>query len=312
MEVFFLAASLQSSALSQSHRASDILQQLAADPQLLEEVVRGSRHLSGDATWDGGLVLAEAQAPVQDGGRRLAGRGRRLGGASFHSIFFLTCNPSAEPTDAHCNYWDWQMLGMWLAVLVVVTLVIEAVVFERLEEAAESSTLATHIYQKMVRELALLGLVSFTAIIMVNTVIGHALKEGSEWRFLMLEIAHVMIFVMAIMFCLAIFFVYLMVRSIEHEWARIEDPQSSIGKPDYDPWTTPLELLEKLNLSLPQDSLRGHALSEGSRAETVLPPSPAHALRWGVARCRGGQARRRQGGSRRRRGGSHRRRIGSL
>ena len=199
MELVYLATSLLSSAPSQgrplSHRASDILQQLAADPLLLEEVVRGSRHFSGDSAWDG-LVLAEAGALVQDGGRRLAGRGRRLvltqtlslapapapahepvslpcpcpcpfptlapilplpitrlAGGGFHSIFFLTCNPAAEPNDAHCNYWDWQIFGGWLAVLVMVTLVIEAVLFERLEEAAKNSTLATHIYQKMVREL---------------------------------------------------------------------------------------------------------------------------------------------------------------
>ena len=74
-----------------------------------------------------------------------------------------------------------------------------------------------------------MGLVSFTAIIMTNTpVIGHALKVGSEWRFLMLEIAHIMIFVMAIMFCIGIFLIYRMVRSTEHEWTRLEDPD-----PDY-------------------------------------------------------------------------------
>ena len=196
MEVFFLAASLGSSALSQggplSHRASEILQQLAADPQLFEEVTR----VTGDPAWEGGRGLAESGALVE-GGRRLAGEG-----SSFHSIFFLTCNPAADPAGpAHCNYWDWQFFGFWLAVLVVVTLLIEALLFERLEEAVGGSKLAHHIYSKIVRELALMGLVSFTAIIFTNVpVTGHALKVGSEWRFLKLEIAHIMIFVMAIMF----------------------------------------------------------------------------------------------------------------
>ena len=221
MEVFFLAASLGSSALSQggplSHRASDFLQQLAADPQLLEEVTR--QHFAGDPAWEGGRGLAEPA--LVEGGRRLAA----AAGSSFHSIFFLTCNPAAEPTAAHCNYWDWQFFGFWLAVLVVVTIVIEVVLFERLEEAVHGSVLAHHIYQKIVRELALMGLVSFTAIIMTNTpVMGHAFKVGSEWRFLMLEIAHIMIFVMAIMFCIGIFLIYRMVRSTEHEWTRLEDP----------------------------------------------------------------------------------------
>ena len=226
MEVFFLAASLGSSALSQggplSHRASEILQQLAADPQLREEV--NSRQFAGDPAWEGGRGLVESGALVE-GGRRLAASS----GSSFHSIFFLTCNPAAEPMAAHCNYWDWQFFGFWLAVLVVVTIVIEVVLFERLEEAVHGNELAHHIYSKIVRELALMGLVSFTAIIMTNTpVIGHALKVGSEWRFLMLEIAHIMIFVMAIMFCIGIFLIYRMVRSTEHEWTRLEDPD-----PDY-------------------------------------------------------------------------------
>ena len=151
MEVLFLAASLGSSALSGgplSHRASDFLQQLAADPQLLEEVTR--RHFAGDAAWEGGRGLAESGALVE--------HGRRLGGAgsSFHSIFFLTCNPAADPGPAHCNYWDWQFFGFWMAVLVVVTLLIEALLFERLEEAVEGKKLAQHIYQKVIRELALM------------------------------------------------------------------------------------------------------------------------------------------------------------
>ena len=290
MEVFFLAASLGSSALSQggplSHRASEILQQLAADPQLLEEVTR--RHFAGDPAWEGGRGLAESGALVE-GGRRLA-----EGGGSFHSIFFLTCNPAADPDTAHCNYWDWQFFGFWLAVLVVVTLLIEAFLFERLEEAVGGSVLAHHIYQKIVRELALMGLVSFTAIILTNVpVTGHFLKVESEWRFLMLEITHIMIFVMAIMFCLVIFFIYLMVRSTEHKWARIEDPKpepdpnpnpyqvrnienewnaiedpsSSIGKPEYNPWQSPFELLERLT---------AHALAEGAAGGTVLPAARAH------------------------------------
>jgi hypothetical protein len=222
MEVFFLAAFLGSSALSQggplSHRASDIVQQLSADPQLLEEV---TRHFAGNPAWEGGRGHAESGALVE-GGRRLAGAG-----GSFHSIFFLTCNPNiADPMDAHCNYWDWQFFGFWLAVLVVVTLLIEALLFERLEESVAGSVLAQHIYQKSVRELALMGLVSFTAIIMTNVpVTGHALKVGSEWRFLMLEIAHIMIFVMAIMFCLVIFSIYLMVRSIK---SSISGPASRV------------------------------------------------------------------------------------
>jgi hypothetical protein len=149
MEVLFLAASLGSSQGGPlSHRASDFLQQLAADPQLLEEVTR--RHFAGDAAWEGGRGLAEPGALVE--------HGRRLGaaGSSFHSIFFLTCNPAADPDPAHCNYWDWQFFGFWMAVLVVVTLLIEALLFERLEEAVEGKKLAQHIYQKVIRELALM------------------------------------------------------------------------------------------------------------------------------------------------------------
>ena len=85
-------------------------------------------------------------------------------------------------------------------------------------------------------------------------VTGHELKRASEWRFLMLEIAHIMIFVMAIMFCLVIFFIYLMVRSIEHEWNAIEDPTSSFGKPDHDPWRSARARTLALALALPSPS----------------------------------------------------------
>ena len=39
-------------------------------------------------------------------------------------------------------------------------------------------------------------------------------------------------------------------RSIENEWKVIEDPASSFGKPNYDEWLSPLQLLERLDEAL--------------------------------------------------------------
>lgn len=76
------------------------------------------------------------------------------------------------------------------------------------------------IYQKVMRELALLGVVSFLAVILGNigdpsrskNWIGPFLKDGSSWRFLMLELAHVMVFLMAVIYCVMIGIVYFYVR----------------------------------------------------------------------------------------------------
>ena len=82
--------------------------------------------------------------------------------------------------------------------------------------SSQKDSLGSNIFHKMIRELALLGLVSFTAIMFANTpTVGNGLKAGSQWRFLMLEIAHIMIFVMALFFCIMISIIYRMVKAIE-------------------------------------------------------------------------------------------------
>ena len=76
--------------------------------------------------------------------------------------------------------------------------------------------------------------------------LGPWLKAGSAFRFLMLEFAHVMIFVMAIMFCFMIALVYSTIRSIERTWDRIEDPEQRMHEKDFDPWEPPMEALKCL------------------------------------------------------------------
>ena len=158
-----------------SAAALDIVSRLEADDTLLREVTRE-------------LAAREKPLAVASEGRRLAG--------SFHSVFGVTCHPG-QPGSDHCMFLEWRWYGLWLAVLVIVTVLIETVLHNiehHIEEDGHS--LLAHIYHKIIKELALLGLVSFTAIVLGNIPgIGHELKAGSTWRFIMLEIAHVMIFV---------------------------------------------------------------------------------------------------------------------
>ena len=166
--------------------------------------------------------------------------------AGFHSMFFLTCHPSRQ--DGGCAYWDWQFFGLWLVVLVILTIVVEHAM-HALEQCTKfSSRLGHHIYQKMIRELALLGFVSWFAIVLSNApFIGEWLKVGSAYRFLMLEFAHILVFVMAIMFCLMIGLVYLTVKRIEKEWSSIEDPEQQLFQSDWDPWKAPMDVLKRLD-----------------------------------------------------------------
>lgn len=87
---------------------------------------------------------------------------RRLGG-EFHSIFELTCHPG-QKLGSHCAYWDWMFFGFWLVLLVVVTILVEQAMHKLEQFTKYASKLGHHIYQKMIRELALLGFVSWFAI----------------------------------------------------------------------------------------------------------------------------------------------------
>ena len=108
----------------------------------------------------------------------------------------------------------------------------------------------------------------------------------------MLELAHIMIFIMACVFCVVIAILYYMVRSrkhahtahrhahvtlntlplslphtqvkrIEREWYRIEDPLGSIYEATYDPWAAPQQALHTLeqSLDLPPSWMAGRRLS---------------------------------------------------
>ena len=72
----------------------------------------------------------------------------------------------------------------------------------KLKHSLSGGSFGKLIFDKMVNELALMGIVSFVAITFSN--IHPWFRCGSSWRFLMLEITHIMVFVMAIMFCILI------------------------------------------------------------------------------------------------------------
>lgn len=214
----------------------DIISRYEADESLRADVER---------------YLARGNHVEKSEGRRLAG---------FHSVFDVTCHPGES---GGCMYLEWRWYGLWLSVLVIATVVIE-MVLHHLEHmvGSDGESLTNHIYHKMIKELALLGLVSFFAIIVGNTpIIGAELKAGSQWRFLMLEIAHVMVFVMALFFCLLIALIYKIVKAIEAEWYHIEDPKETIYDPDHDTWAAAAAVLGTLNEGLPHVRRGGAALS---------------------------------------------------
>lgn len=212
--------------------ALEIVRQLEADPRLREAV----QHQLFDQPQHQRLAVADAAR-------------RQLGG-EFHSIFELTCHPG-QPLGSGCAYWDWMFFGFWLVLLIVVTIVVEAMLHKLEIYTRHSSRLGRHILQKMIRELALLGFVSWFAILFANLQITAPwLKAGSAFRFLMLEFAHVMIFVMAIMFCFMIALVYRTIRNIEQTWERIEDPGQRMHEEGFDPWQPSMDALTCLRALL--------------------------------------------------------------
>ena len=152
--------------------------------------------------------------------------GRRLAAApagcppppppAYHSVFEITCHPKDSITSG-CMFVDWFYFGFFLVLLIIMTIVIE-MIMHKIEHTFETQDSLGHkIFNKMVRELALLGIVSFCAILIGNLpYTGRPLKSGSAWKFLMLELAHIMIFIMACVFCVVIAILYYMVRSRKH------------------------------------------------------------------------------------------------
>ena len=69
----------------------------------------------------------------------------------------------------HCVYWDWSWTGAWIMVIVVATILVEFF-FEFMEERIEEThnKLLELLWGKILRELALLGIVSFIAVVMQN------------------------------------------------------------------------------------------------------------------------------------------------
>ena len=123
-----------------------IVSQLQADPQLLDEVERE-------------LAVRQAELAIQSGvewlPRRLSGSGSGSGstggsasgsggGCSFHSVFDLTCHPTEMP-GSHCMFMDWMWFGLWLLVVVTLTILIESV-FHKIEHVRVPSLRASRLH----------------------------------------------------------------------------------------------------------------------------------------------------------------------
>ena len=121
-----------------------IVSQLQADPQLMNEVERelAMRRaelaiVSGFESFPRRLSSSGSGSVSGSGSSSASGSG---GGCSFHSVFDLTCHPGEMP-GSHCMFMDWMWFGLWLLVVVTLTVLIEAV-FHHIEHVRRSSPLA--------------------------------------------------------------------------------------------------------------------------------------------------------------------------
>ena len=199
-------------------------------------------------------LRAAVAAELHGGGRLLAG-GSGLGGpgldssgssssssdaASSHgsgdghgagSLFKLTCSPFAENTEA-CDVMDLSLLGLMLLGLVIVTVVIELLV-EHLEESLGG--VGKVLKEKVFKECALLGIVSFAALVSI-----HLPISMNHNIFLVFELAHVLMFAMALVFSTLVGFISYFLRMISNRWAAADQHE-----PDdlYRLWCRSLEKL---------------------------------------------------------------------
>ena len=126
-------------------------------------------------------------------------------------MFVLTCEPGhyPGPVGHRCTYFDWSWFGLMMVALVIVTILVDWV-FEIAEEAAEEGgAVAEVLYQKVIKELALLGVVSFISVLLQNIPqVKRALNLHGGYAFLMFELAHVELFAMAVLFVVMVYIVY--------------------------------------------------------------------------------------------------------
>ena len=127
---------------------------------------------------------------------------------------------------------DLSLLGLMLLGLVIVTVVIELLV-EHLEESLGG--VGKVLKEKVFKECALLGIVSFAALVSI-----HLPISMNHNIFLVFELAHVLMFAMALVFSTLVGFISYFLRMISNRWAAADQHE-----PDdlYRLWCRSLEKL---------------------------------------------------------------------
>ena len=182
----------------------------------------------------GGRILAESSSSGSSSSSSGSDAASSHGSGDGHgagSLFKLTCSPFAENTEA-CDVMDLSLLGLMLLGLVIVTVVIELLV-EHLEESLGG--VGKVLKEKVFKECALLGIVSFAALVSI-----HLPISMNHNIFLVFELAHVLMFAMALVFSTLVGFISYFLRMISNRWAAADQHE-----PDdlYRLWCRSLEKL---------------------------------------------------------------------
>eukprot|EP00966_Prymnesium_polylepis_P108265 2506097-Prymnesium_polylepis.2 len=191
------ASALRPSAAPLEDEASLIATRLAADPRLRSAVLTAlsddNRTKLSDEEAVSALIPLETRrqlAPSGSGGAALyatadsssssgssgssgasGSSGSGSGGCpkTHHSIFKLTCSPFATNDEGHpCDWMDWFFLGLVLMVLILVTVLFEYGL-EKLEHSLGHHGIGPLLLQKVMKELALLGSVSFCIVLLLHS-----------------------------------------------------------------------------------------------------------------------------------------------
>ena len=192
-QLLMLVLALLPPAAPLEDEAIAIATRLTADPRLRSAVLTAlsddNRTRLSDEEAVSALVPLETRrqlGPAGSGGAALyatdsssssssSGPSGSLGSGSggcpktHHSIFKLTCSPFATNDEGHpCDWMDWFFLGLVLMVLILVTVLFEYGL-EKLEHSLGHHGIGPLLLQKVMKELALLGSVSFCIVLLLHS-----------------------------------------------------------------------------------------------------------------------------------------------
>ena len=215
---------------SQNAEAERIARRLGADPELRTAVMLQLADNLEHFAPAGHRALGESATSGSGSGSSGSGSGSGSGSEyPPHTFFALTCGVGSYPGPLghECTFLDWSWYGCWVCVIIGITIVLEGLL-NKLKTSSRGK-LGQAIYEKILIELTMFGTVALSIVILANVPPIRAwLDLYSGFRFVMLEMADVTIFLMALIHCANLLILERIVRGVQTRWERLLQPGAAV------------------------------------------------------------------------------------